>query len=90
MPQHNILFYDYVEDILDRRGPYRDEHLARIRSEQEAGRVVMAGALGDPPEGGAIVFRDVSPEAIEAWAGEDPYVQAGLVTSSRIVLWNVV
>jgi len=27
---HYILFYEYVKDIVDRRAPYRDEHLARI------------------------------------------------------------
>ncbi len=90
MPQHAILFYEYVEDILERRGPYREEHLARVRAEQAEGRVVMGGALGDPPHGAAIVFHDVTPEAIEAWVQEDPYVQAGLVASSRIELWNVV
>jgi uncharacterized protein len=45
---HHILFYEYVEDILERRPPYRDAHLARIGAERDAGRVVMAGALGDP------------------------------------------
>jgi uncharacterized protein YciI len=47
-PVHHILFYEYVEDVLERRGPYRDAHLARIRAEREAGRITMAGALGDP------------------------------------------
>jgi uncharacterized protein len=87
---HHILFYDYVEDIADRRGPYREAHLERIRAERDAGRIVMAGALGDPPHGAAIVFRDAEPGAIEAFAREDPYVQGGLVTESRIEPWNVV
>jgi uncharacterized protein YciI len=50
----------------------------------------MAGAIGDPPEGGAIVFRGVEPEAIEAWTEEDPYVTGGVVTGKRILLWNLV
>jgi uncharacterized protein len=88
MSVHHILFYDYVEDIVERRGPYREAHLARIGTEREAGRVVLAGALGDPPHGAAIVFKDVEPAAIEAFAAEDPYVTAGLVTARRIERWN--
>jgi uncharacterized protein len=47
---HHILFYEYVNDIVERRGPYRDAHLARIGAERDAGRIVMAGALGDPQQ----------------------------------------
>jgi uncharacterized protein YciI len=87
---HHILFYDYVEDVAERRGPYREAHLARIGAEREAGRVVMAGALGDPPHGAAIVFAGCEPEVIEAFAAADPYVEAGLVTARRIERWTVV
>jgi uncharacterized protein YciI len=51
----------------------------------------MAGALGDPTHGAAIVFgEDVEPDAIERFVAEDPYVQAGLVTAWRTELWQVV
>jgi uncharacterized protein YciI len=89
-PVHHLLLYDYVAGMLERRGPYREAHLARVRAEREAGRVVMAGALGDPPHGAAIAFRGVGREAIEAFVEGDPYVQAGLVTASRVERWNVV
>lgn len=88
--KHQILFYDYVEDVLERRGPYREAHLAGIRAEREAGRVVMAGAVGDPPHGAVIVFTGVEPDAIEEFARADPYVQAGLVAAWRVEPWNVV
>jgi uncharacterized protein YciI len=87
---HHILFYEYVKDMADRRGPHREAHLARIRAEREAGRIVMAGALGAPPSGAAIVFVDVPVEEIESFASGDPYVEAGLVTGRRIEPWNVV
>jgi len=89
MADHHILFYDYVENMAERRTPYRDAHLATLRAEREAGRITMAGALGDPPHGAAIVFAGVSPEEIEAFADSDPYVKAGLVTARRIERWNV-
>jgi uncharacterized protein YciI len=87
---HHVLFYEYVKDVLERRGPFRDAHLARINSERDAGRIVMAGALGDPPTGAAIVFADVSADAIEEFARDDPYVKAGLVKDWRIEPWNLV
>ena len=44
-----MLFYDYVDDMLERRSPYRDAHLAHVQSQRDDGRIVMAGPLGDPP-----------------------------------------
>jgi uncharacterized protein len=87
---HQILFYEYVENVAERREPYRESHLERIRAEKEAGRIVMAGALGDPPHGAVIVFADMQPGAIEAFVRGDPYVRGGLVTDWRIEPWNVV
>lgn len=87
---HHILFYEYVPDVVERRGPHREAHLERIRAEREAGRIVMAGALGDPPHGAAIVFRETPEADIEAWADADPYVEAGLVAKRRVEEWRVV
>jgi uncharacterized protein YciI len=87
---HLILFYDYVPDILDRRGPHREEHLARSGEQVDAGGIVMAGALGDPPTGAAIVFAGAAVGAVEAFADADPYVVNGLVTGRRVVPWTVV
>jgi uncharacterized protein YciI len=87
---HHLLLYEYVEDMAERRGPHREAHLARIQAERDAGRIVMAGALGDPPRGGAIVFRGVQPAAIEEFVTGDPYVQGGLVTGYRVERWNLV
>jgi uncharacterized protein YciI len=86
-PRH-ILLYDYVEDILERRGPYREAHLSAIRAGKDDGRILMAGPLGDPPHGAAIVFADR--DAAEAFAKADPYVVNGLVTDWRVELWTLV
>jgi uncharacterized protein YciI len=87
---HHILFYDYVNDMAERRGPHREAHLARIHSERDAGRIVMAGALGNPPSSAAIVFVDTPREEIEEFARTDPYVEAGLVPGWRVEPWNLV
>jgi uncharacterized protein YciI len=90
MADHQLLLYDYVEEMAARRGPYRDAHLARIREQREAGRIVMAGALGEQPHGAAIVFKDVDRASIEEFVRSDPYVEAGLVTDWRIESWKLV
>jgi uncharacterized protein YciI len=87
---HHLLLYTYVEDMADRRGPYREAHLERIHAQRDAGRLIMAGALGAPPGGGAMVFKGVDRAEIEAFVAADPYVEAGLVTSWRVELWNLV
>ena len=86
----HILFYEYVDDILERRGPFRESHLERIRAARDRGEVTLAGAVGNPPHGAAIVFQGAAPERIEAFAREDPYVEAGLVADWRIEPWKLV
>ena len=85
---HYILFYDYVSDVLERRVPHRDAHLEQIRAAKDDGRIVMAGPLGDPPHGAAIVFKDRA--AAEAFAQADPYVQNGVVTEWHVDSWALV
>jgi uncharacterized protein len=87
---HLLLLYVYVDGMTERRGPFREPHLERIRAEQAAGRVIMAGALGNPPTGGAIVFKGVDLEYVEQFVATDPYVEAGLVLSYRVEPWNLV
>jgi hypothetical protein len=76
--------------MTERRGPHREAHLEHIRADQRAGRIVMAGALGDPPTGGAMAFCGVDQKHVEAFVAADPYVKAGLVTSWRLEPWNLV
>jgi len=82
-----MLFYDYVDDILDRRGPHRDAHLTHVQSQRDAKHIVMAGPLGDPPTGAALVFRGVGPDSIEGFVNDDPYFKANLVTDWRVQFW---
>jgi uncharacterized protein YciI len=84
------LFYDYVENIVERRAPHRDEHLTLFRAWREAGKTVHGGALGDPPYGALIVFDVDDPDEVERFCELDPYVREGLVTARRIEPWAVV
>jgi uncharacterized protein len=89
MPESlNVLVYDYVEDVLERRAPHREAHLALLAEWKAAGHLVMAGATGDPISGALIVFRDDAD--IEAYLAADPYIPAGLVAAHRVMPWTVV
>lgn len=81
MRELTILTYDYVPEILERRGPFRDRHLSLLA---EHG-CVMGGAVGDPPHGALLVFEDHT--SASAFVASDPYVANSLVTASRIDSW---
>ncbi|MDP4621064.1 MAG: YciI family protein [Thermoleophilia bacterium] len=87
---HILLMYEYVEDILERRAPYREAHLANLTRLKEEGRVLMAGATGDPVTGALIVFAPCDPVEVGEFVLRDPYYEAGLITDWRAVPWTVV
>ena len=87
---YEILLYDYVEGFVERRAPYRQQHLALAREFAERGHMVMAGAFAEPTDGAALVFRSDEPGQAAAFAERDPYVKNGLVTSWRARKWTVV
>jgi len=78
---HTILFYELVDDYLERRAALRAEHLDLGRQALARGELVLAGAL---------VFRGESTAAAEAFAKADPYVKNGLVKSWRVRKWTTV
>ncbi|MGH7555382.1 MAG: YciI-like protein [Longimicrobiales bacterium] len=85
-----ILFYDYVENVLERRGPLREKHLGLAKQAHERGELVLAGALSDPVDQGVLVWNVEDRSTIEAFAKSDPYVTGGIVENWRIRPWNVV
>lgn len=84
------LFYTTVEDYIERRAPYREEHLKIAKAASENGTLVMAGALADPPDGALLVFKGDTSETAEDFARNDPYVKNGLITNWYVRPWNVV
>jgi uncharacterized protein YciI len=85
-----LLLYQYVENMTERRTPHRQAHLAHLLAEREAGHLLVAGAYGEPVQGGAIGFRGVTREHVENWVAGDPYKLADLVVSYEIHRWNLV
>lgn len=87
---YSLLFYDYVDDIGERRAPFREAHLALAREMHERGVLLMAGALVEPLDGAVLAFVTDDRSIVENFVAQDPYVREGLVTSWRIRSWNVV
>jgi uncharacterized protein YciI len=84
------LEYTVVDDFINRRAPYRPAHLQLVRDAHARGEILLAGALGDPPDGVLMIFRGESPRVAEGFAENDPYVANGFATSWRVRPWNVV
>lgn len=84
-----VLLYETIDGYVERRRPFRAEHLALAQRWHLEGRLLTAGAF-DPPDGALLVFRVERPEDVEAFVQEDPYVREGLVTRFRVREWTVV
>lgn len=85
-----VLFYDYVEGMVERRVPFREAHLALAREAAARGELLLGGALSDPVDTGVLVWRTADIAPIERFVAGDPYMKNGLVRSHRIRPWNVV
>eukprot|EP00617_Octactis_speculum_P027973 CAMPEP_0185748804 /NCGR_PEP_ID=MMETSP1174-20130828/7512_1 /TAXON_ID=35687 /ORGANISM="Dictyocha speculum, Strain CCMP1381" /LENGTH=120 /DNA_ID=CAMNT_0028424645 /DNA_START=59 /DNA_END=421 /DNA_ORIENTATION=+ len=80
------LRYSYISDVLEKRPPFREAHIAKIREMETKGKVALAGAFNEPCDGAVFLFdsEKTTKAEIEAFAENDPYVTAGLVTK-----WDV-
>lgn len=85
-----ILFYKTVENYTEKRTSYRAEHLKYAQAFQRDGRLILAGALADPVDGAALIFKGDSPEVAREFALNDPYVKNGLITEWEVREWTVV
>ncbi len=90
MADYYLLIYRTVDNYVERRAPYREEHLAYCNTAKARGELLMAGALADPPDTAILVFRTADRSIVEAFARNDPYVKAGLIKEWSVRPWTVV
>jgi uncharacterized protein YciI len=88
--KHYLLFYETVDDFLDKRAGYRSVHLEYARASVEKGDLLLGGALADPPDGAVLLFQGESADVAETFARNDPYVVNGLIKSWRVRHWTTV
>jgi len=85
-----ILFYTTIENYIEKRAPYREEHLQLVQQAYNKGDMVMAGALDEPADGAVLIFKGDTPQAAKDFVQKDPYVKNGLIRNWEIRPWNVV
>lgn len=85
-----ILFYEVIDDYIDRRAPFRDQHLLLACASVEKGQLILGGAFDNPVDGAALVFKADNKSVVENFAKNDPYVKNGLITDWKVREWTVV
>jgi hypothetical protein len=85
-----LLIYKTVDDYVEKRVPFRPEHLAYADAAHARGDLFMGGALDNPADTAILVFKAESPSVAEEFARNDPYVKAGLVKEWSVRPWTVV
>lgn len=85
-----VLIYYVVDDYVERRTIYRDEHLRLARESQSRGDLILGGALADPADRALLIFRCSDKSVVEEFVTRDPYIVNGLVTRWEIRPWTVV
>jgi uncharacterized protein YciI len=87
-----LLKYDYIPEVLEKRGPFREGHLELAMNLVAEGKCLSGGPTGESgvevPTGALFIFTDE--EAAKLFVKEDPYVANGIVTGHSIEEWNVV
>ena len=87
---HYALIYEYAADYLERRGQFRNAHLAAGWAASERGQLVLGGAFAHPADGALLIFQGGSPSIAENFAAADPYVLNGLVKRWYVREWTTV
>lgn len=88
-PKTFAVTYHYVADILEKRTPHRAAHQERLRQAEGEGLLLAGGAFADPVDGALLIMRAASPDEVRAWADQDPYSEAGLITGVTIREMNL-
>ncbi len=87
---HFVLFYDYVDDYMEKRVPLRAGHLKQAWDSHARGEFQLGGVLDEPVDGAMLLFKADSRQVVEDFVATDPYVTQGLVKSWRIRPWLTV
>ncbi|MBU1099213.1 MAG: hypothetical protein KKA84_02330 [Bacteroidetes bacterium] len=85
-----ILFYEFVDGYLEKRIPYRQEHLNLVHEYIERDLLRLGGAFANPADSAALVFFAEDMSVVESFVKVDPYYTNALVKKYTIREWTVV
>jgi hypothetical protein len=81
-----VMFYELAADGMSKVMENYEAHSARLHEFHARGVLLMAGPLGNPPEGALAIF--TAREAAEEFIAGDPFVVNGVVAKWRLVEWQ--
>lgn len=84
------LIYHLVDDYMERRTQFREDHLKLAKESNQRGELILAGAFSDPPDKALLIFNVSDKYVIENFVNKDPYVKNGLIAKWEIRSWTVV
>ncbi|MGL5874587.1 MAG: YciI family protein [Xenococcaceae cyanobacterium] len=84
-----IMWGSYCEDVLEKRAPYRQEHLDGLSAQKNSGVLLTIGPTKDLTKVFAIYEVD-SEDAVRKLVEADPYWQQGIWTEYEIKEWTQV
>jgi uncharacterized protein YciI len=76
--KYYMLYYKLVPDILEKRTPYKDEHM-RILEELSMKGLVFVGAEMKEGYPAVFMFEGKNDKILHEWLKRDPYINNGLV-----------
>lgn len=85
---HTILFYDYVENMLERRSPFRQEHLQLAQNYVDNDELLLVGVYPEKLDGAMLIFKNE--HSAQEFVKKDPYVANQLVSHWQIKEWSLV
>lgn len=84
-----VLEYHYVENMLEKRAPFRSSHLQYAQQSVDKKILLAGGALVPEVKRGILLLRADHEQAVRDFAQNDPYVKNGLITKFDISEWAV-
>lgn len=81
-----VLMGTYCEDVVERRGPFREAHLAGLKAQQAEGVLITLGPTEDLTQVFGIYEAD-DEETVRSLVEGDPYWQNGIWTSYDVKAW---
>ncbi len=85
MPKY-VMWGSYCENVLEKRAPHREAHLAGLAKQKEAGKLITLGPTADT----SMVFGIYEAESeaeVRSLVEGDPYWQNGIWTEYFVKEW---
>jgi len=84
-----VMWGSYCENALEKRTPYRADHLEGLKSQKESGLLVALGPTVDNTKVFGI-YEAEDEATVRRLVEDDPYWKNGIWTDYKVYAWNQV